>query len=161
MSKPILTQEYLKAIFYYDGSNLRWNVRKAMRNRVGDVAGCINEEGYRHIMIDGYKFLAHRLIWFMFYGDWPEEIDHINRVRDDNRLNNLRSADRKINMRNVGVGKTNRSGFRGVEFRDSLKYRKWVVYIGGGKSHAKVYLGAFSTLEEALSMRFTAEDAYY
>lgn len=65
---------------------------------VGGVAGHVQPHGYRHIRVGDHRYLAHRLAWFYVYGVWPaDEIDHINRDRDDNRISNLRLVDRLLN----------------------------------------------------------------
>ena len=71
------------------------------------------------IVWDGDKRLrAHRVIWKMFNGAIPEgkEIDHINRVRDDNRIENLRLVDRTHNNLNTKLRVDNTSGYKGVCF---------------------------------------------
>ena len=69
----------------------------------GSIAGTVLPTGYRLVRVDYARFLAHRLAWFYVYGEWPEEIDHINRRKDDNRLVNLRCADRHTNAANTGA----------------------------------------------------------
>lgn len=57
------------------------------------MAGAKETRGYRQIRIDGILFMAHRLVWLMIRNEWPlDDIDHINRNRDDNRIENLRVA---------------------------------------------------------------------
>lgn len=82
---------------------------------VGAIAGSIDMEGYRRISVAGKFFKAHRLAWFFVHGVMPTgEIDHINGTRDDNRISNLRLADRTVNTQNAGLRRDNRSGFAGV-----------------------------------------------
>ena len=93
--------------------------------RVGSVAGTIESQGYRHVLIDGAVHKAHRIIWLMVYGEWVEypafEIDHINGQRADNRLSNLRKVTKSANQRNSGRRVTNTSGVHGV----NLKEGRW------------------------------------
>jgi hypothetical protein len=73
-----------------------WNT-----NFAGEAAGSLNGNGYRQIKIDGKYYGAARLAWLYVYGEWPKnEIDHINRVRDDDRLVNLRDVTRTENSNN-------------------------------------------------------------
>jgi len=77
-------------------------------------AGTVLATGYRVIRVDGYRYLAHRLAWFYVYGAWPvSEIDHINLLKDDNRISNLRDVSRKENVWNYPeiTPKMRRKGF--------------------------------------------------
>jgi hypothetical protein len=70
------------------------------RAAAGAVAGRIGVNGYRSLCIDRQHFSAHALVWFVATGDWPERIDHINGLRADNRIANLRLASAADNARN-------------------------------------------------------------
>src|SRR5260221_8009897 len=79
----------------------------------GSEVGCMHL-GYRRISIDRKHYEAHRLAWFMTYGRWPEkQIDHINGNRSDNRIANLREANKAQNNRNNIISKNNKSGYNG------------------------------------------------
>jgi hypothetical protein len=84
-----------------------------------------NSAGYLVGQIKGSHFKAHRVAWCLHYGEWPDGfIDHINGIRDDNRIENLRSVDHSTNCRNRGMYSTNTSGFTGVSFdKRSGKWR--------------------------------------
>jgi len=100
---------------------------------------------------------AHRAAWAIFYGEWPrQDIDHINGDRQDNRIENLRSVSRSENMRNCGMLKTNTSGTTGVSFNGKLQ--KWAASIQVDKK--SIYLGLFSSIEEAQAARRRAEPKY-
>lgn len=91
-----LTPERLRSIIRYhpDTGHLYWI-------GTGERAGAIQDKGYRTIEVDGKAYYAHRIAWFHHYGKWPEEdLDHINRSRDDNRIENLRDVSRSENNRN-------------------------------------------------------------
>ena len=143
----MLTQERLKELLDYDPDTgvFVWRVSRGSV-KAESVAGCTHHEGYVHISIDGRKRLAHRLAWLYVHGCWPtNQIDHINRVRDDNRLCNLREVTNQKNHWNRGKQKNNSSGLIGV-FWDK-KAKKWRAYINvcGKQKH----LGLFDTQEEA------------
>jgi hypothetical protein len=71
-----------------------------------------------------HRYMVHRVIWVLVHGEMPfDQIDHINGVKDDNRLANLRQATNADNMRNVGKQSHNTSGLKGVSFH-KLR-RKW------------------------------------
>lgn len=121
ITRQTLTAEYLRSRLNYDpetGVFVWAGSRELSSNRrAGNRAGSVNREGYRMLNIHRTFYAAHRLAWLYVHGEWPaNELDHINGMRDDNRIANLRVADRFINTQNVAVRKTNRSGFAGVSF---------------------------------------------
>jgi hypothetical protein len=90
-----LTQERLKEVMHFDESTgvLTWANPSSVNSRVrkGDVAGCIDSEGYRVISIDGKAYKAHRLAWLYVYGKFPSGVlSHVSGDRSDNRVANLR-----------------------------------------------------------------------
>jgi hypothetical protein len=115
-----------------------------------------NPNGYFVTSIMGKKYLLHRLIWLLNYGKWPDSVDHINGVRDDNRLANLRSVSHQDNMRNTRKVSANKSGYTGVY--QHTQSNKWVAQISVGNKTK--YLGSFNTKEEALTCRKKAEEMY-
>jgi hypothetical protein len=99
-----LTQQRLHELLHYDPSTgaFTWRVAPNRRIIAGSVAGVTETNGYRRIRIDGRQYGAHRLAWLYMHGEFPpNDIDHINRTRDDNRSTNLRAVTRKENMTNV------------------------------------------------------------
>lgn len=100
--------------------------------------------GYVILRIGKKTALAHRVAWLLVYGSYPENIlDHANGVRDDNRIANLRVANKALNGANTGLYKNNTSGIKGVSFKKSS--RKWVASIGKSRTH----LGYFDDKESA------------
>lgn len=148
MATEILTQARLKELLRYDPETgvFTWRATKS-RRKAGAVAGSI-QFGYVRISIHRKIYSAHRLAWLYVYGKWPDkEIDHINRVKNDNRLCNLRDTTREINNQNASLRKDSPFGVRGVtKHFASSKYR---ARIQAGKKI--VYLGQFDTIEEAQS----------
>jgi hypothetical protein len=91
-----------------------WNSRHAGR----EALIYLSSDGYRRGAILGRNFQAHRVIWAMVYGEWPpEQIDHINGVRSENRIDNLRHVTQAQNKANGGKrpGRNPTSRFIGVE----------------------------------------------
>lgn len=110
-------------------------------------AGYMRPDGYVRIVINGERFMAHRLAWLIFHGAMPVlSIDHINGNPSDNRISNLRDISHKENIQNrTKVNKNSRAGLMGVYSVPSSK--NWYSRIfSNGKT---VYLGAFKTKELA------------
>lgn len=146
-----ITQSELKEKLDYDPSTgfFTWKVSPTNIVLAGDVAGCYGG-GYIHIGIDGCIYKAHRLAWLYVHGYMPEnQIDHINRKRDDNRIKNLREVSGQCNLRNTGNPRNNKSGVKGVSYDYSRN--KWLARI---KVSQKTYnLGRFDDFTEAVYHR--------
>jgi hypothetical protein len=149
MARKILTQERLKELLNYDpatGIFTNRVVRQGMRKGANSIAGTKNGYGYMVIQIDGRKFSAHRLAWLYMYGVWPvNQIDHINRVRDDNRIVNLRDVTPSENLHNGSDCPRNTSGVRNVVWHKRNK--KWQAQIMVNNKYQ--YLGLYDDIEKA------------
>ena len=136
-------------------------VEKRNRSKnLGVRAGTKSRAGYRYVCIDYVKYPEHQLAFLLMTGSWPEcQVDHINRVRDDNRWSNLRLASRNHldNGQNVGVGSRNKSGITGVSWNS--KHAQWYVFIKVDKQQR--YLGHFPDLFEAACVRLSAEQRLF
>lgn len=124
----------------------------------GSRAGFLRPDGYVQIKIHGRAFLAHRLAWFWVHGAWPssEELDHINRNKADNRIDNLREATFSLNRTNLGLRASNRSGATGVCLvHERGKPARWLAYIRVDGKMRK--LGRHKTKEGAMAARLSAE----
>lgn len=154
-----LTQEYLNRILSYDDETgvLTWRVHKGPKVYPGKVAGSLDKDGYVRLKVDYKTRKAHRIIWKMKTGEWPVEIDHINRVKSDNRWVNLRSTNRSGNMRNTSLGKNSTSGHKGVSWcKRENKWRAWIFVDGKIKS-----LKYHEKIEDAIKIREEAEKEFY
>ena len=142
-----LTQQDLKKRLVYDEDcgEFRW-IHPSTKLPAGRVTNSKNVYGYIQINIEGHVFLAHRLAWLYVYGVWPKtQLDHIDRDRTNNAINNLREVSHKQNAENAKMRVDNTSGFRGVTYRPSSN--KWIAQIqSDGRNY---YLGSFSTPNEA------------
>lgn len=106
----------------------------------GSECGSQRADGRVQIRFDGNRYLRSRLAWFYVYGEWPtEEIDHINGVYSDDRILNLREANRTQQRANSKKSKRNKSGYKGVSW--SKKAKKWVAFIS--QNRKSQYLGQF------------------
>lgn len=163
----MLTQEILKTIINYDEKTgeLFWKRRdvslfKAIDNEKRRIAYCekwnrrfANKLAFTTTMKSGYKqgaifcklYNAHRIIWLYMTGEWPDQVDHKNGIRDDNRWENLQNVTKRENGKNQKKRSHNTSGFTGVVYhkRDS----NWKAQISiNGKPKS---IGTFATKEEA------------
>ncbi len=111
----LLTAEIARELLNYDPeTGIMTRKRVFGRRHAGDSVGSPNNKGYLHAYIYDTNYLVHRVIWLLVYGRWPtEQLDHINHVRTDNRLGNLRectNAENRQNIRLEGYGQSGRLG---------------------------------------------------
>lgn len=113
----------------------------------GKTAGALHSQGYSSINLNGAHFLAHRLAWLHATGEAPSKfIDHINGIKTDNRLCNLREATKTENALNSKISCANTSGIKGVCLSGgSANPWKARIRVDGKELH----LGRFKTKEEA------------
>lgn len=153
-----INQDYLKSILRYDPEIGRffW-IGARQKVTVGNMAGYLRENKYRSIVINGISFLEHRLVWLYSHGIMPkDQIDHINHIRDDNRLENLRIVSHQENQRNRSKSKNNVSGITGISWHKSTG--KWQAKI---KVDGKMeWIGIFEDYFESICARKSAELKY-
>jgi len=157
---PELTADLLRELLSYDPATgvFRRKVRTSNRINVGDEAGHINGLGYRLIRVKNQEVRAHRLAWLYVHGRWPaDQLDHINGIRNDNRIANLRESTQAENLQNSGVRTDNKSGHPGVFWNTSQN--RWWAYISINKK--KFNLGSFLCREEAVRARVAAKAALH
>lgn len=150
----------LKKLVSYNPSTgeFTWVNPKGWRVKRGDRAGTLLGTGYVSIGISGKKYLAHRLAWAFVHGIWPNcDVDHINQIKTDNRISNLRLASRTQNMANCGKRVTNTSGVRGVTW--SKRSRKWIARVQKDGKHG--YVGSYRNLDDAADAVRTAYKKSY
>lgn len=138
----------VRELLDYDASTgiLRWKTKRHGTASVGSQAGSINSKGYRCVKIDGKLYQAHRVAWALVNGEWPAQaIDHKNRNRDDNRIDNLRLATNSQNTANSKRPAHNTSGLKGVTWHKQRQ--KWAAQIR--KDGKNLHLGLFASAEEA------------
>lgn len=153
----MITQERLKELFKYDPDTGLLTRSTGFNNvKIGDIAGTLRYDGYLHIKIDGKLYLCHRLAWVYMYGDIPENIDHINHIRDDNRIVNIRNVSKLENNRNQSIMPTNTSGVTGVSWHKTLN--KWRCFIN--VNNKQVHLGVYDDFELACLVRKEANIKY-
>ncbi len=141
-----LDHEMLVRLLDYEPETgiFRWKISTSNRVSIGSVAGYEEPRGYIIISVGGVRYSGHRLALFYVNGTWPpEDVDHVNLIKSDNRFANLREATRAENKWNVGVMRTNTSGYKGVRVRCGKAEAQICIH---GKQH---YLGTFDSPEKA------------
>jgi len=141
------TQERIKELYIYDESHkgLIHNSAKNSRGLKNGKAGHHHSRGYVHIGVDGKSFKEHILVWIYFNGAKADDmqIDHINGIKWDNRISNLRQVSGFDNQKNRGKNKKNTSGYKGVHKNKN----KWEVSIMANNIRHR--LGHFDNPKEA------------
>jgi len=131
----VFTSEQLHGWFEYLENG--WLRRKTGPFK-GKLAGTYNSsDKYIYVYVEDKKYAAHQLIWCMHTGRWPElDIDHKDRIRDNNRIENLRECSRSVNLHNREA--------KGIR---QLPGGTWEAR--GCRHYIEVHLGCFTTAEEA------------
>lgn len=127
-----------------------WNKQYANKQ-----LGFYDRDGYLRAKICSRQMILSRIIWFREFGEWPEQIDHINGIRDDNRLANLRAVTLTENCRNRSTPKTNKSGLAGIEPVYKNKRQTYRVRFQVGDKYSSY--GSFEDFFEACCRRKSLE----
>jgi len=151
-----ITYEEVRELFDYDAETgvFTNRVDRSLSARKGEVAGGLNKTtGYWRIRENGKSYQAHRLAWLYVY--LPEHgLDHKNRIRHHNWIENLREATSSCNIKNSKIKNNNVSGITGVYWYK--RYKKWAVTIHD-KSYKRIFIGYFTSKLEAANARYNAE----
>jgi len=155
--KTKLTQSRLIELMHYNKDTGQFTrLVTGGSTKAGSHVGGKRNNGYICIAVDGFVYQAHRLAFLYMKAAMPEQVDHINHVRDDNRWSNLRAATATTNAQNRSQRSDNKSGVTGVFYElGKCKWRARVMT--GGKT---IDLGHFDTLQAATKARLRAEIKY-
>lgn len=126
-----------------DTGRLVWRVRTGASALAGTRAGYVNAGGWRQVGIGRRRYMATALAWLIVTGSWPSStVDHRNRVRDDDRWENLRLASRQQQSANRSAH--NKAGLpKGVQRRKG-RFRARIRI-----DSRLICLGTFNTAEDA------------
>lgn len=158
-------EQIIRSLFYYEDGNIIGkdspHRRKASNSRVkGRKLGCVNHSGHlvMNFTVNGVKFkkLVHHVVWYLHHGEWPAMIDHIDRNPSNNKIENLRLADKSLNSQNRGAQSNTKHGMRGI-YKDKLG--GYCVYIG--INNKRLILGRTNCIGQAWKMRKDAEAKYW
>lgn len=145
----MISHNDLKEVLDYDQDTGIFTWKKNFHKpKIGTRAGCKKRDGYRVIHLWGDFLYEAPLAWFFVTGEYPIlMVDHKNRIRDDNRWENLRLATESLNQANVEKRTFNKSGYKGVSYQPDMLTRHWHATI---KFNGKTYsLGRFESKEDA------------
>lgn len=151
MNKKI-TYDELHRKFFYDSIN-----GLLVDKKTHLPVGYLTVQGYLNISINNKTYAVHRLIYCMNHGYFPEnELDHINRIKADNRIENLREVSHTCNIRNAKTPNTNTTGIKGVHWiRGDHLWRATI-----GINNKTIFIGNFNFFVNAIKARIYAERAF-
>lgn len=171
MNRSEITPNFLRKLLSYDPDTgaLTWRARTAEMfsgcsnpihqcnawnaKYAGTLTDTQDGQGYVRLSVFDVKIRAHRAAWAIYYDEFPMNfIDHINGVRSDNRINNLRDVPKILNHRNMKLAKNNTSGSVGVTWNKALKKWEAKIHVNGKTK----YLGVFLDRDDAISARLSA-----
>jgi hypothetical protein len=153
----MLTKELVNNLFEYKDGILYWkNTTYRQTNFIGQEAGTI-DNNRRQITIDKKHYKTHRIIFLMFNGYMPKEVDHIDGNSLNNKIENLREANRSENVCNIGIKKNNTSGHKGVHWDKARN--KWMVTVQ--KNNKIVFNKRFEDLELAVLVAEEARNKFH
>ena len=162
----MITQEEVRRLFDYreDGALIRKVAVGGPAGQIGRAIGSVTTGGaerpdkkYLSTKISGKHYCVHKLVYLWHYGQWPEQVDHVNKDSLDNRVENIRVADSCENMQNRGLFKNNKSGAKGVVWHKRIS--KWQVYVGVRR--AIKHIGYFDDFELAELVAHEARQKFH
>lgn len=158
--KSNISLDGIKDFLSYDPNSgvFTWLKSLSNRKKAQSIAGSLAQSGYYEICYNNQRVLSHRLAWFFVYGEMPNGVvDHINGIRTDNRIDNLRCVSQMENAQNTLTAlKSSKSGVRGVY---KNRVGSWIaqIRVNGVCKH----LGSFKTLEEAKEAYMKAKKQFH
>lgn len=153
-----ISQDMLHKFYSYDPNSGVMTYRLPTRqHKVGDIVGFKHSGGYIGFSHDNKQYLLHRIIWLYMTGEFPEQVDHIDHDRTNNKWDNLRDVDNTTNSKNCSISTNSSTGVNGVsKIKATGKFR---VYINDNRK--QIHIGVFDSLEEAKAARAKANLEYH
>ena len=158
--REFVVYEPISGKFYWKYRDAKWfkSEKQAIYwNKTYAFRECLctrDAQQYNIGLVQNKQIYAHRAAWAIVHGEWPKyEIDHINGIRYDNRLQNLRHVTKRENGRNQGLKASNKSGVNGVYW--DKRQRLWVANYR--RDEKVIRVGSFETFDEAVAARKAAD----
>ena len=151
-----MNKNQVDELLEYKDGRLYWKETKG-RRVAGQEVGWLSDTGYRKLGLFGKEYKEHRVIFFMHHGYFPKYVDHINGVKTDNRIENLRECSSSDNHCNQPKNRRNTSGYKNVYYHKTNK--KWFVRIQY-KQKDRIF-GYFDDLELAALVAEEARDKFH
>jgi hypothetical protein len=152
----ITQQKLMEELHYNENTGVFTRLKTRTSAKKGTVAGGVSGKGYIDIRLFGKRHKAHRLAFLYTHGYMPEQVDHINHDKQDNRICNLRDSNNIENCMNRTKYKSNKSGVAGVSWHKRDKV--WTAQIK--VNFRQINLGSFMNKEDAVLARQEAEVLY-
>ena len=152
----MITKQLVNSLFEYSNGKLFWKDCGRKTNLIGKEAGTI-DAGRRQIVINKKHYKTHRLVYLMFYGYMPKEVDHIDGNPLNNDITNLRQADRSEQNCNTKLRVNSKTGIKGVSW--DTNRNKWIVVVN--KNKQTVYRNRFDDIELAELVAIEARDKFH
>ncbi|EJX4456774.1 MULTISPECIES: HNH endonuclease [Enterobacteriaceae] len=135
-----MAESILSEYFSYDPSSpsfLRWKINIGLRIKAGDEVGCISSYGYYRTKLHGKEIAAHRIVWQLHNGEIPVgmQIDHIDGVRTNNDIENLRLASVSENLQNQKRSSKNTTGVKGLSWNKADRAWRGSIQVKGVRNH--------------------------
>ena len=155
----MITQAQVLELYDYKDGELYWKINTDGKRPIGSKAGGdrLNSDGRKSVSVYGKRYPASRVIFLHQHGYLPFMVDHINGIKTDNRIENLRPATYPENNRNARIRLDNSSGCKNVSWAKDRK--KWSVAIRVNRK--RKYLGCYDDLELADLVAHEARDKYH
>ena len=157
MSETLVSQEEVRNLFEYVDGALYWKTPTGPRVKKGAIAGGMKNDGYRYITLRNKAYPAHRLIYLYWNGHMPFFVDHINGIKEDNKIDNLRAATRNQNGQNIPLKKNNSSGVKNVSWEKQSERWQVQLTINGKPRH----FGCYKDLELASLIAYEAREKFH
>lgn len=153
----MLTKEIVNNLFFYKDGVLFWKEIQSRRLKVGCVAGYLNNKTYWKTSFRKKTYFNHRIIFLMHHGYLPKTIDHVNGIKTDNRIENLREVTTSQNQHNRKINSNSKTGIKNVFW--CSQSGKWSVVLTVNKEHHCI--GYFDNLEIAKIAAVEARNKYH
>lgn len=149
--------DLIKAVSYDPETGIfRWVIPQRRSIKAGDIISSVcPTSGYPVVWFRGTRFLLHRVAFYVIHGRWPVMTDHINGIKTDNKLTNLRECDGFQNKQNLRMSSNNTSGYPGV-FWNRGKWQAGIMH-----QRRQIYLGRFDDPTQAYAAYRSAKAQYH